>query len=286
MTDSTAAISGLAMMFVLGIRHGFDPDHIACIDGFTWRSVEQGKRFAPWVGTLFALGHGFIVTLIAVGVGALAQSVRVPDAMMAVFAWAPTLLLFVIGLLNLRGLLRANGEYRPVLWKSRLLPEPLRKHSNPFSIVLVGMLFAVVFDTATQAAMWTYAATTNGGTRAALIAGVAFTMGMMLTDTIDGRLLLRIVGRAGEDAHGGRRKRVLGWMIVVFSLGAGVYNVAKALLPMVEVDDRTYSLAGAALVLVVFTMWLRAHRQTARPAGRCQDTAGTLSKLGPRTDCE
>jgi high-affinity nickel-transport protein len=269
MIDSTAAISGLAMMFVLGIRHGFDPDHIACIDGFTWRSVEQGKRFAPWVGTMFALGHGFIVTLIAVGVGALAQAVRVPDAMMAVFAWAPTVLLFVIGLLNLRGLLRAHSEFRPTLWKSRLMPEKLRNHSNPFAIILVGMLFAVVFDTATQASMWTYAATTNGGATAALIAGLAFTMGMMLTDTIDGRLLWRIVRRADEVESSRRRKRVLGWMIVVFSLGAGLYNVAKELLPMLEVDDLTYSIAGVALVLVVFTMWLRARRESTQRAGTC-----------------
>jgi high-affinity nickel-transport protein len=271
MIDSTAVISGLAMMFVLGMRHGFDPDHIACIDGYTWRSVEQGKRFAPWVGTLFALGHGFIVTLIAVGVGALAQAVRVPDAMMAVFAWAPTVLLFVIGLLNLQGLLRADNEYRPTLWKSRLMPEKLRNHANPFAIILVGMLFAVVFDTATQASMWTYAATTNGGTTAALIAGLAFTMGMMFTDTIDGRLLWRIVKRADADESSRRRKRVLGWMIVVFSLGAGLYNVAKGLLPMLEVDDLTYSAAGVALVLVVFTMWLRARRERTRLAGTRQD---------------
>ena len=27
--------SGLVLMFVLGLRHGLDPDHIACIDGLT-----------------------------------------------------------------------------------------------------------------------------------------------------------------------------------------------------------------------------------------------------------
>jgi high-affinity nickel permease len=33
-------------MFVLGLRHGPDPDHIACIDGLTWRTIDHDKRLA------------------------------------------------------------------------------------------------------------------------------------------------------------------------------------------------------------------------------------------------
>ena len=52
------SFSGIMLMFVLGLRHGLDPDHIACIDGLTWRTLDHdhNHRLAPWVGTLFAVG--------------------------------------------------------------------------------------------------------------------------------------------------------------------------------------------------------------------------------------
>jgi high-affinity nickel-transport protein len=260
MSAELGAASGLAMMFLLGLRHGFDPDHIACIDGFTWRSLDWDQRFAPWVGTLFALGHGFIVTATAVCVGELSQNAPVSDELMMVFAWIPTFLLFVVGFLNLRELLRANSGYRPIGWRMRFLPEKLRNQSNPLAIILVGMLFAAVFDTATQASMWAYVGTTNGGTTAALIAGLAFTIGMMLTDTIDGRLLCQMVKRSDGAILGRRYQRVLGWLIVSLSFGAGFYNVAIALLPTVELDDMTLSAIGFSLLFVVFMMWVWSYR--------------------------
>lgn len=55
----TLSTSGLVLMFVLGLRHGLDPDHIACVDGLTWRALNRAQhRHAPWIGTLFAIGHG------------------------------------------------------------------------------------------------------------------------------------------------------------------------------------------------------------------------------------
>jgi high-affinity nickel-transport protein len=260
MNAELGAASGLAMMFLLGLRHGFDPDHIACIDGFTWRSLDRDQRFAPWVGTLFALGHGFIVTAIAVCVGELSQKVPMSDELMLVFAWIPTFLLFIVGFLNLRELLRANRGYRPTGWRMRFLPERLRNQSNPFAIILVGMLFAAVFDTATQASMWAYVGTTNGGTTAALVAGLAFTIGMMVTDTIDGRLLCQLVKRSDGAKLSQRYQRVLGWLIVSLSFGAGFYNVAKALLPTVELNDTTLSVIGFSLLFVVFMMRLWSYR--------------------------
>jgi high-affinity nickel-transport protein len=52
-------IVGLA----LGMRHGTDPDHLAAIDGLT--------RIRPRLtnGVFFALGHGLVVILLAVGIG-------------------------------------------------------------------------------------------------------------------------------------------------------------------------------------------------------------------------
>jgi high-affinity nickel-transport protein len=53
----------LLIGFALGMRHGTDPDHLTGIDGLC--------RIRPRAtnGLFFALGHGLVVTLLAVGIG-------------------------------------------------------------------------------------------------------------------------------------------------------------------------------------------------------------------------
>ena len=53
----------LLVAFALGVRHGTDPDHLTAIDGLS--------RIRPRAtnGLFFALGHGLVVTALAVGVG-------------------------------------------------------------------------------------------------------------------------------------------------------------------------------------------------------------------------
>jgi high-affinity nickel-transport protein len=256
MTTEIVSFTGFLLMFVLGLRHGLDPDHIACIDGLTWRTIEHDTRLAPWVGTLFALGHGLLVTVIAAGVSQLTHSVPIPDRVVEVFNWLPTALLIMVGTLNLRLLLRAGGAYQPTGWKMKLIPARLRNHSNPLAIVLIGVLFATVFDTATQASAWGYVATSKGGIMAALSAGLLFTAGMLITDTLDSRLLCRIARRADGAEMSRRYRRNVGWLIVCLSYGVAGYNVAKAAMPEIEMDDTAYSLAGLLLLMILITMWM------------------------------
>jgi high-affinity nickel-transport protein len=56
-------IALLSFIAALGLRYGLDPDHLAAIDGLL--------RFHPsrWNGLFFALGHGVLVTALAVGFG-------------------------------------------------------------------------------------------------------------------------------------------------------------------------------------------------------------------------
>jgi high-affinity nickel-transport protein len=256
MTTEIVSFTGFLLMFVLGLRHGLDPDHIACIDGLTWRTIEHDTRLAPWVGTLFALGHGLLVTVIAAGVSQLTHSVPIPDRVVEVFNWLPTALLIMVGTLNLRLLLRAGGAYQPTGWKMKLIPARLRNHSNPLAIVLIGVLFATVFDTATQASAWGYVATSKGGIMAALSAGLLFTAGMLITDTLDSRLLCRIARRADGAEMSRRYRRNVGWLIVCLSYGVAGYNVAKAAMPEIEIDDTAYSLAGLLLLMILIAMWM------------------------------
>jgi len=258
MNAELMSFTGLMLMFVLGLRHGLDPDHIACIDGLTWRALshDHGHGYAPWIGTLFAIGHGLLVTSIAVGVSKLTHTVSVPDAVVQVFGWIPTALLLVVGTMNLRLLGRRDVAFAPTGWKLKLIPQRLRDHSSPWAVVLIGVLFATVFDTATQASAWGYVASNKGGGMlAALGAGLVFTTGMIITDTLDGRLICRISRSTDGPAAGRRYRRTLGWLIVGISYGVAAYNIGKALVPAIELDELAFSLTGFSLVLVMLAIW-------------------------------
>lgn len=264
MSAEWLSISGLVLMFVLGLRHGLDPDHIACIDGLTWQALGRAghRSHAPWIGTLFALGHGLLVTLIAAGVSLLSHQVSFPEALVQVFDWVPTALLVLVGTMNLRLLLRRDAAFQPTGWKLKLIPHRLRHHGSPWAVVLIGVLFATVFDTATQASAWGYVAShRGGGLPAALAAGAVFTLGMVITDTLDGRLVCAIDRRADGQAVARRYRRVLGWLIVFISYGVAAYNIGKALVPALEMGDATFSLTGAALVMMMGMVWLWSGRR-------------------------
>ena len=62
----------LILTFVLGMKHGFDANHLATIDGLTRYNARSNPYLARFCGTLFSLGHGAVVMAIALGVSAIA----------------------------------------------------------------------------------------------------------------------------------------------------------------------------------------------------------------------
>jgi uncharacterized membrane protein YuzA (DUF378 family) len=44
---------------------------------------------------------------------------------------------------------------------------------------------------------------------------------------------------------------------VCLSYGVAAYNIAKELVPAVELSDIAYSLVGFSFVLIIFTFWFR-----------------------------
>ena len=72
-------LSLMILTFVLGMKHGFDADHLATIDGLTRFNARQRPALARYCGSLFSLGHGVVVMAIALGVSALAGQWEVPE---------------------------------------------------------------------------------------------------------------------------------------------------------------------------------------------------------------
>jgi high-affinity nickel-transport protein len=208
--------SGMALFFLLGLRHGIEPDHIAAIDGLTLRAHDHHERHAAWTGSLFALGHGLAIAVIAIGISLVAASVTLPPTLLAVIDWLPLVLLTLLGLWNLRALL-APGAYRPNSVRMRLIPARLRQRTDVWSTVAIGLLFALVIDTVAHISAWSVFATHQGGWWAGAVAGLLFSGGMLIASTADSQLIAHVLRRAGSEAAASTLRRAIGWFVVILS---------------------------------------------------------------------
>jgi len=218
MTD----ILGLAaLVFVLGLKHGLDPDHLVAIDGFTRSSRSR------WCGLFFSLGHGVVVTLVGVGVALLAAGWQPPQWLEYSGAWVSIGVLAVLGLANLASAVRtAPGQ--PVAlagMRSHWLPERLARASHPAVIAAVGAAFALSFDTLSHALVFSVTGASLAGWQFAAILGVVFTCGMALTDALSGLWVARLVRAA--DQRAATASRIMSIAVAFLCLVLAGLGIAK-----------------------------------------------------------
>ncbi|WP_263360048.1 HoxN/HupN/NixA family nickel/cobalt transporter [Acidicapsa ligni] len=217
MTHSTL----LTLAVALGLRHGVDPDHLAAIDGLS--------RIRPsrWNGILFAIGHGTLVTILAVGVGGLLARAFEP--------YAPWLLIS-LGALNLWRL-RRPIEHRHLALSRIKITSPL----------VIGIIFGAGFETASQLSALVLAADMNPW-----ILGLMFSAGMIIVDGTDGYLASRTQSQA---ISGGRRalraSQVLGVFVVIFSFSLGGAELLR-----IDIDRVAMPMGCALFVgLIALRIW-------------------------------
>ena len=200
--------------YVLGMRHAFDADHIAAIDNTTRKLMAEGRRPLS-VGFWFSLGHSSVVfglcVLLAFGVRALAGEVQddssgLQQATGLIGTGVSGAFLILIGVINLVvlvGIVRVFLAMRRGVFDEQALEEHLdnrglmnrilggltRAVRHPRRMYLVGLLFGLGFDTATEVSLLVLA----GGAAAfalpwyaILTLPILFAAGMSLLDTIDG----------------------------------------------------------------------------------------------------
>jgi len=209
------------LAYGFGLRHAVDADHISAIDNTTRKLMQEGQK-PIGVGFFFSLGHSTVVVLLC---AALALSTAYVEHHLpqwkSVGGVAGTIIsgcfLYLIGIINLIVMIDlfkafkrvANGENYDDLDVDQYLANrgligrffrPLfRMVSKSWHMYLIGFLFGLGFDTATEVGI--LAVSAHGGQVGMsfwtiMLLPALFTVGMCLVDTSDGILMLGAYGWA------------------------------------------------------------------------------------------
>lgn len=238
------------LVFGLGLKHGFDADHLATIDGLTRYNARVRPGLARYCGALFSLGHGGVVLAISCAVGLLAGHWAVPDWLEGFGALTSVFFLTLLGLANLRALwLSEPGQPVPLVGvKGRWLGR-WQRTARPSLVVLVGALFALSFDTLSQAALFGVAAKQQGGGWPVLALGGLFTLGMLAADGLNGLWIAHLIDRADRLAL--LASRCMSLTLAVISLAVAGWVAAGYCFPVLDARlEQDEWLAGLAVVSV------------------------------------
>jgi len=252
-------------VFVLGLRHGADPDHLAAIDNLTRNSLSVRNHLSRFAGALFAGGHSVMVLSIAALAGLLGSRISVHGALLeTIGTWVSIATLFAIAALNLRQL--ALNRIGPIAgFKTAMLPKALRAATSPLAAIPIGLLFGLGFDTSSQVATYALALTSGGGILLGLLIGLAFSLGMTVTDTLDSILVYKLCTRHPLELV--RVTRV--WIVSVTALAllVGSYELAQALGWHSPVPDIAVSAVLVGALLCVFAWTLARSARSPRTLG-------------------
>jgi high-affinity nickel-transport protein len=242
----------LALVIVLmGMRHGFDPDHLAAIDGMTRYNARDRPRLARLAGVLFSAGHGIVILSVALSVATLARTLAPPQWLDRCGTWLAIVVLVALACINIAGALRApHGQMVHLAgWRSGLFARLLRAGS-PAMMLLVGIVFALSFETLSQASLFAMVATRYQGWQPALLLATLFVLGMILTDGINGWFISRLIRRSDQTAR--LASRIMALAVSGVSLLVAGLGIASELVPGVdEWREGKDTWFGAAVVAVL-----------------------------------
>jgi high-affinity nickel-transport protein len=212
--DQPVLLGTAFLAYSFGLRHALDADHIAAIDNVTRKLVQSGDRPIS-VGFYFALGHSTVViiaVLIVYWTAAIASEPFKPwqEVGEIISTCVSACFLFAIALINLlamRDTYRALKKQRqekeaptetgkPLTGNgiiSRLLRPLMKTLAKPRQMYLIGFLFGLGFETATEIALLQVSASSGAKGQSltnVMVLPVLFTAGMTLVDTADGMIMV------------------------------------------------------------------------------------------------
>ncbi|WPM85475.1 HoxN/HupN/NixA family nickel/cobalt transporter [Apirhabdus apintestini] len=216
----SATLMGSAILaYSFGLRHAVDADHISAIDNITRKLMQQGKP-ACSVGAWFSLGHSTIVVLASLMIAGAtitfrAQLVELHALGGTIGTAVSALFLTIVALINLTILMAIWRKFRLLKqgnslpdealdalsggWLSRLCRPLFRLITHSWQMYLVGFLFGLGFDTATEIGLLGLSAAGAGqgmNVGTIMIFPALFAAGMVLIDTLDNLIMVGAYGWA------------------------------------------------------------------------------------------
>ncbi len=213
--------AALGSCLLLGLRHGFDYDHLAAISDIT--AVQRNWRSGLRLGMTYAVGHAFTVAVL--GIAVLELHLGLPEGL---DHWAERLIgltLIVLGIGVVAGILRkdAHGHRHSrvesrlaiaingVLWIgwqvrrcfNRQAPRPDRFQwmYTGKSVFVIGALHGIGAETPSQLALF-FLTANLGGTSRGMLGLAAFAIGLVAMNA------LMTASMGGAFSVGGHHPRI------------------------------------------------------------------------------
>src|ERR1700752_4057436 len=230
--------AALGSCLLLGLRHGFDYDHLAAISDIT--AVQKSWRSGLRLGMTYALGHAF--TVVALGVAVLELHMGLPQGL---DHWTERLIgltLIVLGLGVVAGILRkdAHGHRHGriesrlaiaingvlwIAWRIRRIwnpsapkPERFQWMYNGKSVFVIGILHGVGAETPSQLALF-FLTANLGGTSRGLLGLLAFSLGLIAMNAL---MTASMGGAFRASGHHPRFYNAIAWTGAIYSCGIGL----------------------------------------------------------------
>ena len=235
---------------VLGLRHGFDYDHLAAISDIT--AVQQNWKQGMRLGVTYALGHALTVVVL----GALVVMLHIPLPS-RLDNWTERLIgatLIILGIGVVANLIKHSHSHAAmrsrwallisglqyVWWQMKRLfkpetprPEPFAWNYNGGSVFGIGILHGLGAETPSQLMLFLLAASL-GGTARGFMGLLAFAVGLVLMNT------LMTASLGGIFYAGLHRPSFYRWVAVA----GAVYGFAIGVIFLLGSSDRLPSIGG------------------------------------------
>ena len=241
--------AALSACFVLGLRHGFDYDHLAAISDIT--AVQTKKLHAIRLGLLYALGHA--LTVVALGFAVIELHLPMPAWLDRLTERLIGLTLILLGIAVIAGLFHPHAHpprvqsriaaainlVRTLCWRVLSLFQPGRERPALFawnynapSVFLIGILHGIGAETPSQLALFFLTAQLGGAAEG--MAGLgAFAIGLILMNTL---MTASLSGLFGIKSMSPAFYRIFAWGGAIYSCGIGALFLAgsSSLLPSLQ----------------------------------------------------